>query len=186
MSHDTLIICYTRSGTTAVAARQLARLTGWRIGWVRDVEARLDLMGALRCVIEGALGLGARYVYRGPKPGRYRHVVLMSPIWMGSMASPLRRFIAEGEKSRDAGDHLPASVSCIHVMAGRNGQRAAEQTARLLHRPVHPVLALREKDVLNGAAYPQLIGFAHDVRALEADMSPTVSDDEPWLSVRAL
>ena len=171
---DTLIICYTRSGTTAVAAKKVSRMTGWRIGWVSDVVPRLDWWGTCRCTLEGLLGLDAPYAYRGPKPGRYQHVVVMGPVWMGSMASPLRRFIVESNRSSDPKDHLPPSVSCIYVMADSGGPRLTDRTSSPLGRAPHPVLLLKAQQVLDRSAHQMLMDFVRAINKLddEAPFAP--------------
>lgn len=165
MHQDTLIICYSRSGTTAVAAQQLSRMTGWKIAWVRDIHTRQTWRGYLRSAVEGLLRLGAPYTYRGPKPGRYRHVVLMGPVWFGGLASPLRRFIMDAEDSAESEDQLPQSVSCIFSMDARGGLRAAEQAAGLLARPLRFALPLTESQIYSGMARPKLSTFAQGIKA---------------------
>lgn len=170
MHQDTLIICYSRSGTTAVAAQQVARMTGWKIAWLRDVRARHTGWGYLRSAVEGLLGLGAPYTYRGPKPGRFRHVVLMGPVWFGGLASPLRQFIREAEESAESEDQLPQSVSFVCSMDARGGVRAAEQAASLLGRPLRNVLTLTESQIYSGIARPKLSGLAQGIKAQQDNL----------------
>ncbi|CAH0355895.1 hypothetical protein [Aquabacterium sp. CECT 9606] len=96
MKHEVLMICYSRTGTTLTVARLLAAMAGWQLALIEDVAPRAGWVGDVRCVWDALLKRKPPYHYIGPPPGRFDHVVLMSPIWMGRLASPMRSYLRAG------------------------------------------------------------------------------------------
>lgn len=138
-----LIVYYSRTGTARQVAEQMAAQSGWQLAEVTDEHPRAGFLGDARCVIETVFHARAKYRYEGPPLGEVEHVVVIAPIWMGHLASPMRDFLA---------DQLPASthLSVICVMAARGAFRAVEEIMRITATIPAPVLALFQRDVLSG------------------------------------
>jgi len=174
-----LIVFYSRTGTTRQAAQQLQQLTQWPIAEVRELRARVGFSGDLRCVIDSLLARPAPFVYEGPALGDYDRVVLLTPIWLGHMASPLRGFLAD--QFHDVRKARPA-LSLVCVMGGRGAFRAAAEVATIADHCPAPTLALREDEVLSGASFKSLQSLVASVQALES----TSKGFRPhWLSPEA-
>ncbi|WP_454720829.1 MULTISPECIES: flavodoxin family protein [Cupriavidus] len=154
----TQIVYYSRTGTARQVAEDLAALTGWPLAEVSDVESRAGLAGDLRCVIDNLLLRRVAYRYAGPAPADCRRLVIVAPVWIGKLASPMRSFLRECAP-------LACETSVICVMSRQGAFNAAEEIARLGRTPPSPVLALRQSDVVTGTVQQSLRTFADQVEA---------------------
>lgn len=183
MKNTVLMICYSKTGTTLEVANQLVSMTGWDLAMLTDVVPRRGLLGDLRCVVDALFKRHPPYRYDGPPPAQYDHVVLMSPIWMGRLAAPMRAFIKDAQATPAGRNHLPASVSAICLMASRGGFRAVGDMSDLLGHAPWPVAALEEREVLCGQTFDLLNVLAADVRHVLEDPNPDPVRRH-WLSSR--
>ncbi|MEP7295272.1 MAG: hypothetical protein ABI702_03725 [Burkholderiales bacterium] len=154
-----LILHYSRTGTVRQAALQLQQISGWAMGEVRDPTPRVGFLGDLRCVIDSVLGRSAPYVYDGPPPESFDRWVVLAPIWVDGLASPMRALM------RDIAHHgRPVSLVC--VMARTGAFRAADEVTTIDGSEPHPVLALKQSDVLDGHCRAELSTLVDTVNAL--------------------
>jgi flavodoxin len=152
-----LIVYYSRTGTTRQVAEQMAAQSGWQLVEITDVHPRAGFFGDLRCIIEALFHKRAKYHYEGPPLDEVEHVVVMAPVWMGRLASPMRDFLA---------DQSPflANLSVICVMAARGAFSAVEEIMRMTSTIPAPVLALSQRDVLSGLSQQEIAGFIDQVK----------------------
>ena len=152
-----LIVYYSRTGTARQVAEQMAAQSGWQLAEVTDEHPRAGFLGDARCVIETVFHARAKYRYEGPPLDEIEHVIVIAPIWMGHLASPMRDFLA---------DQLLASrhLSVICVMAARGAFRAVEEIMRITATIPAPVLALFQRDVLSGLSQEEMAGFIDQVK----------------------
>jgi hypothetical protein len=167
-----LILHYSRTGTVRRAAQQLQKISGWAIGEVRDPTPRVGLIGDLRCMLDSVFGRSAPYVYDGPPVEDFGRWVVLAPIWVDGLASPMRAMM------RDIAHH-GRPVSLVGVMARTSAFRAADEVTTIDGREPHPVLALKQSDVLDGHCLAELGGLVDTVNALDAE--PVVTRPI-WLS----
>jgi len=153
-----LIVYYSRTGTARQVADWLGAQSGWQGAGVRDVRPRAGFMGDLRCMLENVLHIPASYRYEGPSLEDFEHVIVIAPIWMGRLASPMRAFLAKQLP-------FPARLSVVCVMAARGAFNAVEEVARLTATLPAPVLALTQRDVVSGLSQEEISGFIDQVRA---------------------
>ena len=175
----TLIVFYSRTGTTRQAAQQLQQLTQWPMAEVRDLHPRVGLTGDLRCVIDSLLALPAHFSYDGPELKNFDRLVLLTPIWLGLLASPLRGYL--NEQSHTTSKPMPY-LSLVCVMGGQGAFRAAAEVATYADRTPTPVITLRQDEVLSGASINALEALANSVRTL--DTRPAIRRPI-WLSPEA-
>ncbi|WP_197386447.1 flavodoxin family protein [Ralstonia pseudosolanacearum] len=152
-----LIVYYSRTGTARQVAEQMAAQSGWQLAEVSDEYPRAGLLGDLRCVIETVFHKRAKYHYAGPPLTEVDQVIVMAPIWMGHLASPMRDFLADQSP-------FSANLSVICVMASRGAFTAVEEIARITASLPAPVLALCQRDVLSGLSQQEIAGFIEQVK----------------------
>ncbi|CAJ0681978.1 flavodoxin family protein [Ralstonia mannitolilytica] len=152
-----LIVYYSRTGTARQVAEQLAAQSGWQIAEVADEHPRAGFWGDVRCVIETVFHAPARYRYEGPPLDEVEHVIVIAPIWMGHLASPMRDFLA-------AQSPMSGHLSVICVMAARGAFSAVEEIARITAGIPAPVLALFQRDVMSGLSQEEVAGFIDQVK----------------------
>jgi len=161
----TLIAYYSRTGTAKRVADQLQQLTQWPQLELQDVQSRAGFVGDLRCMSESLLFRTPAYHAVGPDPAGFDHMVVISPIWMGQLASPVRSFLYDIFGPRKTPTIQRVSLVCVMGLQG--GFNAAAEIARIIGRPPLPVLALRQADVLDGSSVSDLYGLRDAIQGME-------------------
>ncbi len=146
------IVFYSRSGTGRAVAERLAAMTHWPVNEIRDTEPRVGLLGDLRSIVDSLLKRRPPYRYDGPALDTFDHVILIAPVWLRSLAAPMRAFLAD--RVRGIGTY---SVIC--VMSGYGGFRAVDDIATLTGAKPRSILLLKQYDVLAGESDPSLCRF---------------------------
>lgn len=155
--YDTVIIYYSRTGTTQQAATMLGDRLNCPVFEIVDSVPRTGLWGDIRCVIDNVLRLKVQYRYTGPALAECTNVVVMAPVWVGDLAAPMRSFLKDQRQ-------CAGGFAAVAVMAARGGFRAAEEIAMTTGRPPHPVLVLLQRDIASGAALRDIENFADELQ----------------------
>lgn len=155
---NTVIVFYSRTGTTRQVAEQLAAQLGAEVHEVRDVRSRAGLAGDVRCVVDNLLQRHVAYAYDGRPLAAYDQVVLLTPIWIGRLAAPMRSFLADHGR-------VQGRLAVVCLMASRGAFNAIEEVARLSGKVPQPVLALLQRQVQTGEAREMLDGFVGQIAA---------------------
>jgi hypothetical protein len=152
-----LVVCYSYTGTGLELARALCARPGWKMAEIALVRPRSGKTGYWRCVLDSLLRRSPDIRYQGPLPREFEGVVLISPIWAFSLASPMRSFVAQRR------DHLP-EVAMISVMGGAGAPHAEAEVARLLGRAPIRSAAFTMQEVEEGHCSKRLQSFASELR----------------------
>jgi len=170
-----LIVLYSRTGTARQVALQLQQISGWPIGEVRNVRPRVGFIGDLRCVLDSLLARSAPYTFEGPPIDGFDRLVVLTPIWVDGLASPMRALMRDVVRTG-----RPVSLIC--VMARGGAFRAADEITTILGEAPDPVLGLKQADVLSGSCLSALSSLVETVNALDAE--PVITRPM-WLSPHA-
>lgn len=156
------IVFYSRTGTGRAVAERLASITGWEVHEVRDASPRAGLAGDLRCVIDCLFRRQPDIRYGGPPLDQFDHVVLIAPVWLRSLAAPMRAFLmAQGR--------LIKTYSVICVMSGYGGFRAVDDMAAVVGAKPNGILLLKQYDVLAEECDAALCRFREQTLAASRD-----------------
>ncbi len=150
------IVFYSRSGTGRAVADRLAELTRWPVHEVRDAAPRIGLYGDLRCIVDSVFKRKPAFRYAGPSLDSYDHVVLITPVWLRSLAAPMRAFL-------DTERPLLPAYSVICVMSGYGGFRAVDDIATVTGARPRSILLLKQYDVLAGESDAALCRFKRQI-----------------------
>lgn len=165
-----LLVCYSYTGTTRRLAGLLASHHGWPLGQVRDTHPR---SGTLGCVLDSLLRREPLVTYEGPDPAGFRTVVLMAPIWMYRLASPMRSFVHVHKQ-----DLRRVAVVCTQGAGGASN--AVAEIARIIgHAPVATASFL-QREVDDGTCTSRLLEFG---AALQAGAPKVQSAEHPAFAV---
>ncbi|MGN8081361.1 flavodoxin family protein [Variovorax sp. 22077] len=158
---NVLVIVYSYTGTSRRVAELLCSQQNWPLASITEVQPRAGGLGSLRCVIDSLLRRRPAIRYDGPPPTDFDAVVLVSPIWLLQLASPMRAFVAR-QRGR-----LP-DVAVLSVMGGQGAPNAAAEIARILDRA--PILSssVTMREVDDGSCAARLQAFGTAVRDAEA------------------
>lgn len=158
-----LLVFHSRTGTARKVAITLESEHDWALG---EIETRRPGASFLRCAAQALLHLRPAIDYDGPDPAAFDMVVLVSPVWCGTLAAPMRSFLAKfGSELR--------SHAVLMVMGGRDAQGAITAIDRLLGRPARVTTALRQAAVEAGQQHGAIEDFARRVGSrFEAAAAP--------------
>jgi hypothetical protein len=93
--------------------------------------------------------------------------VLVSPIWAGRMAGPMRSFVATLGV-------FPPQVAMVNLMGGSGAPNAVREVGTLLGHPPLLTAAYLQREVRDGSYASQLKAFADAVQSSESGrLSPT-------------
>lgn len=151
-----LVVCYSYTGVSLRAAQLLCAQEGWPLGMVLDERPR----GALRCILDSLLRRCPAIRYDGPDPGDFRSVVLVSPIWAGRLAGPMRSFVARH------GEAL-GRVAVISTMGSSGAATAVAEIATLLGQEPVCSAAFTQKAVSDGSCTSGLLAFGERLRGID-------------------
>ena len=147
-----LVVCYSNTGTTRRVAELLCSHHGWPMGEITEKRSRAGAAGTLRCVLDSLFRRRPAIRYQGPDPDDFHTVVLLSPIWVYSLAGPMRSFVTS---------HRGAlrRVAVILTMGSAGASNAIAEIAHVLgHSPIL-VDAFTTRQVEDGSAATRLQAF---------------------------
>ena len=148
-----LVVVYSWTGTSRRLGESLASAQRWTLAEIHDaVSGR----GNFRCILDSLLRRRPAIRYEGPDPRDFDAVVLVSPIWAGRLAGPMRSFVR---------DHAPGlkRVAAISVMGGQGATNAFAEIDQILGRPPILSTAFTAREVDNGSYSTGLAAFGSAV-----------------------
>jgi hypothetical protein len=141
-----LIVVFSWTGTAQRLGQQLAAAQQWTLAEIHDAKPGRT---AWRCVVESLLRRRPTIEYHGPDPQAFDAVVLISPIWVGRLAAPMRSFVAQRAAA------LPRTA-VVSVMGSRGAPAAlAEISALLGHAPMLDA-SFTQREVEDGSCSARL------------------------------
>jgi flavodoxin len=158
--NKTLIVYHSRSGYTRRVAQALARRLGADLEEVRIVLPLGGALGYAMSAIEAITGLTPALRPTARDPARYDLVVIGSPVWMWSLASPIRSWLSTHRVGS-------ARVGFFCTMGGAGAKRVFAAMADLLGKRPVATLALTDAQIDAGAD-PRYDGFVQMLRARRA------------------
>lgn len=168
-----LVVTYSFTGTGARLTELLCRSRNWVAADVKERRPRKAWI-TLRCGVESLLRLRPPIVYNGPDPAAFDVVVLVAPIWLRHLASPMRTFVSNfsGRLGR---------VAVISVMGGSGGQNAAAEIGGMLDQAPVMSTTFTMREVDDGSYGPRLLALAAALEAaidLKDEVRPFVLSPE--------
>jgi len=162
-----LVACYSSTGTTRTAAESIARMLDADLEIIEEKKPRPPLNvgtgkaggGAVaRAAFAAMLGLGTRLAPSHFKVDEYDVVVIGTPVWVGSIAPPVRSYLRRQRM------HF-RNVTFFCTAGEPPTARAFRQMEELVHRKPVASIALKSDDVKSGVYEDSLAGFIEAVRS---------------------
>jgi hypothetical protein len=156
-----LVVCYSYTGTSRRLAKLLCSHCGWPLGEIEDAAPRAGAFGTLRCVFDSLLRHRPAIRYDGPDPGDFHTVVVVTPVWLGRLAAPMRSFLALHRA------HLQR-VAAICTMGSAGNAAAFAEIARMLgHAPIARASFL-QGEIEDGSCSTRVIDFGETLQPRSA------------------
>ncbi len=93
-----LVVYFSRTGYTQRVAEQIAHAAGADCEPIKERSARTGFLGYWRSAHEALRKSAVEIEPGSANPRDYALVVLGTPVWAGSMSSPMRAYIARHER----------------------------------------------------------------------------------------
>ncbi len=151
-----LVVYYSRSGKTQALAEVIASACGADLEALQDVKKRTGFFGYWRSGREALKKQLAEIRDTVHDPADYDLVVLGTPVWAGSMSSPMRTYIT---RNHDAFRQI--AVFC--TMGGSGGDGTLAGMAALAGLDPLARLSVKEHEIKSGAAQDKAAAFVHDL-----------------------
>lgn len=157
----TLVVFYSRTGTTELAARAIREELGCAIEAIHDRKNRGGIVGYFRSSFDAMFHRPATIHAMSSNAKDYDLVLVGTPIWNASVSAPVRTFLSENR-----GRIRKVAFFCTH--RGSGSARVLRQMEEICGK--HPVvtLVLRTEEVRHDA-------YAAKVRTFAAALDTPVS-----------
>lgn len=152
----TLIVYYSRSGTTRIVAMALAKLLGAELAEIRCDRYQRGIVSYLRAGHDSIKGRLPDIEVPPAVNQPWEMMIVAAPLWAGHAATPIRRFLAGDRK-------LPDKLGLLLTRGGSSPEAAFAEMQAQLPAPARAKLALRAKDIQADASADSLRAFAAEL-----------------------
>lgn len=139
MTKRILVVCYSRGGTTLKVAKHLAESMGADLDPIEEHAPREGVGGYLRSLLE-AVAKGLPAIRTRHDPRDYDLVVVGTPVWAGTMSSPVRSYLYAHRR------HLE-NVAFFAVMGGRGADSTVSEMRLATSAPHAPTCTFTQAEV---------------------------------------
>jgi flavodoxin len=163
----TLVVFYSRTGTTRRLAESLARELQADVEEITERGTRWGWSGYLRSSLEALLNRAPRIDRSGHDPAGYDLVVIGTPVWSHAISAPVRAFLREH-------GHRMSRTAFFCTCTGNGSAHALRQMRELVGKP--PVAELvMTAETANAPRFGALHRFVQSLtgRVSGAPPSPT-------------
>lgn len=153
-----LVVFYSRTGFTKRVAEALAKELGADVEQLVDTRNRAGVLGYLRSGFEGTLRRLTALKPLSKNPAAYELVVVGTPVWNGSVSSPVRTFLLQDKAALNR-------MAFFCTYGGSGNERTFRQMAGVCRRPPVATMAVRDREVGDVMLLPHIRGFLERLRA---------------------
>jgi flavodoxin len=153
----TLIVYHSRTGYTRRVAFDLAARLGADLDAIRIVQPMHGALGYALCAIEAVAGLAPALRPSGRNPAAYDLVIVGTPVWFWSLASPVRSWLENF-------GHRGKRFAFFCTMGGSGAGRVFAAMEEMTGRAPVATLALTDAEI-DATARAKLDAFVSELRA---------------------
>ena len=139
-----LLVYYSRTGTTKKVAGAISDLTDCDIEEIIDEKDRSGILGFLNSGQESFRKKPASIKRMNKDPSKYDLVIIGTPTWLGNISSPVRAYLV---LKKDA----IKNVAFFCTSAGKSYGRTLNEIGEIVGKSPVAQLHLRQKDVNSGS-----------------------------------
>ena len=157
----TLVVYFSRSGTTHKVAEELARELGADLERITDHEDRKGFIGYMKSGREASTDMLVEIDEPKRDPAGYELVVVGTPVWAWKMCSPVRSYLA-----KYAGRIKDAAYFC--TADGKEG-KTLEDMATFAGKPAKASMVIYRKAVLRNEHLVRVREFVSELNGRGPD-----------------
>ena len=151
-----LVVYYSRTGTTKKVALAIAQALSADLEQIADPMPRGGVLGWLKCGFDATFKRCTPIAPPKLWPGIYDLVVIGSPTWNGSIASPVRTYLMRERLQLGA-------VAFFSTCGGRGADAVVAEMAEVSGHAPTATLELKESEVLGGLLAEKVAPFVRAV-----------------------
>ena len=144
----TLVVYYSWGGNTAKVARRLADVLKADVEEIRETKKRRKILGLVRSGFETARKKKPQIQALDKDPGKYDLIVIGTPMWAGTFASPVRTFLDR------YGDGIKKAAYVLTMGGDKEGKAFSEMSDMLGAQPA-ATLKMRARVVKSDGAFQE-------------------------------
>jgi len=156
---NTLVIFYSRTGTTAKLAESIAQATGADVERLTDTVERQGALGFLRSIYDATFRRGTKLNPLRVDPTGYQLVIVGTPDWGRSVSAPVRSFLTTYK------NRLPR-VAFFLTDGDKEHDGVFADMATLVGRQPVARLGISQHDVLEGVYLNRVTDFVRSLPVL--------------------
>jgi menaquinone-dependent protoporphyrinogen IX oxidase len=157
----TLVVYYSRSGTTRKIAEALSEALNANIEEIVEANGRAGFFGYVRSLVEAIQKIPSAIAQSESDLSSYDRVVIGTPVWAWSVSSPVRAYLMANK------GHLP-EVAFFCTLGGKGSESVFGQMQSLAGKTPLAVYAVTAGEVTSARYGAGLAAFA---KALEPSVS---------------
>jgi hypothetical protein len=161
----TLVVFYSRSGTTRRIAMALSAALGSSVEEIVENRGRDGFLGYCKSVIEARRQHLPSILPAKNDPSSFDLVVIGTPVWAWSLSSPVRSYLS-ANKGR-----LPA-VAFFCTLGGAGSEKAFAQMQAIVGKPPRAACAITARDLATGGEKAKLALLADVLRVPASTVIP--------------
>lgn len=159
----TLVVYYSRTGTTRKLAEKIASILGCDIGEIIDLKNRKGLFGFLGAGYSAFTRRLTEIKAPDRDPSAYELLVVGTPIWAGNITPAIRTYLSENATGGTAQKYALFYTS---YSTDEQKKAVADFCSLIKGNPV-AVLSVSSKEVEAGGFEPKVRGFADALRSIQ-------------------
>ena len=152
-----LIIFYSRSGTTKQVANLIAKNLNCDIEEIFDTKNRKGFFGYIKSAIDAMRKRLTILEKINKNPETYDLIGIGTPIWTGSVSTPIRTYIVENKEKFK-------KVAFFCTEGGRGGEKAFERMAKLCDKDPIATLEIKTKEIKNETHLEKIEEFTNKLK----------------------
>ena len=156
----TLVVYYSRTGTTRKVAEYIAQSLNADQEQLRERTDRRGLWGIIKGGRDALLRRPSVLLPVEHDPSAYDLVIVGSPVWAGTLSPAARAYLAQSAAAIQRG-----AFFCTH--GGGGASRSYSETEHLLGKPAAATVSLRDRTVKRGETASALQTFLDALKGLD-------------------
>jgi flavodoxin len=155
-----LVVFYSRTGTTKEIAEAICERFQCDIDEILTTDNRKGFLGYMKCGREAMQKILPVLKQSGKNSEMYEAVIIGTPVWAGTMSSPIRTYLTENrERVKQA--------AFFYVSGGPNNTKVFQEMADVLGKKPIATLDVRREDVKKKAYSEKVEGFVDEIKERE-------------------
>lgn len=153
----TLVVFYSRSGTTRRIAEALSAALKCDLEEITEPRPRTGFFGYIRSLLQASRQRPSAILPKKHEVSSYDLVVIGTPVWAWSLSSPVRAYLMA------TASQLP-KVAFFCTLGARGSEGAFAQMTAIVGKKPRAICAITQREVLSGSYSARLSAFEKSLK----------------------